>query len=162
MEQLTFLTFPYRYIIDTSSLLTQKPNAIHRRQVFRGLWERIDDYIRNQVIVTCSEILEEVRDTAIRKWLSATQCVILDIDEEVQLNVRRILREHPEMINLDMDKGGSSSGDAFLIATAMKHELTVITEENKTSPKKIPMICNAYEIECVNIAELCEKEKWNF
>jgi len=55
-----------------------------------------------------------------------------------------------------------SSGDAFLIATAMKYQIAVITEENKTSPKKIPRICGAYGIPCFNITELAEREGWVF
>ena len=40
----------------------------------------------------------------------------------------------------------------------MEYGLTVITEENKTSPKKIPAVCKAYNIPCVNITELCTEE----
>jgi hypothetical protein len=59
-------------------------------------------------------------------------------------------------------KNAKSSGDAFLIATAMKYSLAVITEENKHSPKKIPKICATYKIPCFNITELAEKERWSF
>lgn len=59
-------------------------------------------------------------------------------------------------------KSGTSSGDAFLIATAMKYGLTVITEENRDSPKKIPQICKKYGINSVNVTQLCEAEGWIF
>lgn len=55
-----------------------------------------------------------------------------------------------------------SSGDAFLIATAMEYGLTVITEEKKNASKKIPAICKTYNIPCVNITELCTEENWEF
>ena len=57
---------------------------------------------------------------------------------------------------------GTSSGDAFLIATAMKYGLIVITEENPDSPVKIPQVCKSYGIDAVNITELSEKEGWKF
>ena len=59
-------------------------------------------------------------------------------------------------------KSGTSSGDAFLIATAMKYDLTVITEENPDKENKIPKVCKAYGIKALNITELCEQENWIF
>ena len=64
------------------------------------------------------------------------------------------------MINFS-GKTGSSSGDAFLIATAMKYNLIVITEEKGTQ-NKIPNICEKYGIQSLNINGLCEKENWSF
>lgn len=55
-----------------------------------------------------------------------------------------------------------SSDDAFLIATAMKYRIAVITEENKDSPRKIPKICAAYNIPFYNVTKIAEKEGWSF
>lgn len=65
----------------------------------------------------------------------------------------------PQLVDFKQVK---SSGDAFLIATAMKYDLTVITEENKTGQKKIPFVCNSLGVPCVDILGLCEKEGWSF
>ena len=109
--------------------------------------------------MTCSEVNDEVEDEELKKWITAQYCVILDIDDEIQSYVDRIVNEHPELIKF---KNAKSSADAFLIATAMKYNLAVITEENKTSPNKIPKICEAYGLMCINITELAEKEGWIF
>ena len=162
MEQLTLFSQSWKYIIDTSAILSQKPNEAHRRNVYKGQWDRIDEYIRNGIIVTCSEIAEEVHEKSLQEWLLTQQCVILNIDEEVQKNVRKIVTEHPKMIEFTGGKGGSSSGDAFLIATAMKYNLAVITEENPDKPTRIPQICKCYRIATFNITELCEQEGWEF
>ena len=53
-------------------------------------------------------------------------------------------------------------GDAFLIATAMKYGLAVITEENPDKPTKIPQICKKYGLQAMNITKLCEVEGWKF
>lgn len=159
MEQQSMLAPQYRYIIDTCSILSQKSDEPHRRNVYSTLWDRIDQLVQGQAIVTCSEIQEEVEDDDLRQWLARHQCVVLDIDDGVQQAVARVVTEHPELIDF---KNAKSSGDAFLIATAMKYDLSVITEENKISPKKIPQICHAYGINCYNITELAEKEGWQF
>ncbi len=162
MEQLTLFKLPYKYLIDASSILAQKPTDTLPRQVYKSLWEMIEKSIVEQTIVTCSEIEEEVKkDDVVGKWLGLNQCVILPIDNEVQRNVRKIVTEHPKMIDFS-GPNGSSSGDAFLIATAMKYELIIITEENKEKNNKIPNICKNYGITTMNITEMCAAEGWVF
>jgi hypothetical protein len=158
-RQQTLLPPPYRYLIDTCSILSQKPDEPHRRNVYGSMWTKIDELIENKAIVTCSEVKSEVEDDDMQHWLAEHGCVVLGIDDDIQRNVTKIVTEHPSLIDI---KNAKSSGDAFLIATAMKYSLAIITEENKNSTKKIPMICKAYDIPCFNITELAEKEKWVF
>ena len=95
----------------------------------------------------------------IKKWFVGLQGDILPIDDEVQENVKKVVTSNPQLVDFKQVK---SSGDAFLIATAMKYDLTVITEENKTGQKKIPFVCNSLGVPCVDILGLCEKEGWSF
>lgn len=159
---MTLFKPPYKYLIDTSSVFAQRPTDMLPRQVHKSLWETIEKSIKEKIIVTCSEIEEEVeKDDIVGDWLWSMQCVVLPIDDEVQRNVRKIVTEHPRMINFSNGKG-SSSGDAFLIATAMKYDLIVITEESKDKQNKIPDICKYYGIPTLNITELCVSEGWTF
>lgn len=152
-------SLPYKYIIDTSSILSQKDDEPHRRRVYKKQWENIDELIRAQIIITCSEIIDEIRDEEITTRLIGLQCVVLKIDDEIQENVIKVVTTIPKLIDFKQDR---SSGDAFLIATAMKYNLTVVTEESKTSDKKIPFACQMLSIPCINIIELCEHENWQF
>lgn len=159
MEQMMLFEPSYKYIIDTSSILTQKEGGSHRRKVYKSQWEKIDQYIADKIIVTCSEIADEIKDGEIKQWLKERFCVILPIDAEIQQNVTRIVNDHPKMLDFANCK---SSGDVFLIATAMKYGLTVITEENPEKRDKIPQICKSYGINALNITELCDAENWEF
>ncbi len=161
MEQLSFFPIPYKYIIDTSAILSQKPDEQHRRTVHKSQWKKIDELIKSQEIVMCSEIFDEVKDEDIKKLLVDLNCKVLEVDDDIQRNVRRIVVECPKLISFT-DKSGTSSGDAFLIATAMKYNLVIITEENKQSEKKIPQVCKRFNVESINILELCERENWVF
>ena len=161
MEQIALFKPPYKYIIDTSDILNQKYTEYHNRNVYKSLWERIENLIEKQIIVTCSEIFDEVQDKPIRKWLYQHNCKVLEIDNEVQRNVIKIVTDNPKMIKFSGNKG-TSSGDAFLVATAMKYELIIITEEKINADNKIPQICKKYGIESVNINGLCERENWIF
>lgn len=164
MAQLTMFSklHPYEYIIDSSSIFTQKPNDAHRRNVYPSLWKNIDSFIMEQKIVICSEIKEEISDKEIVKRLSELNCIVLDTDDEIQENVIRVVKEYPKLIKFDNGKSAGSSGDAFLVATAMKYGLTVITEEKKGVTNRIPYVCNAMGVSCVNIDELCIAEGWQF
>ena len=68
MEQMTLFDSerPYKYIMDTSSILSQKPGETHTRLVYESQWERIEEYMRSHSIVTCSEIFEEIKDKEIK------------------------------------------------------------------------------------------------
>ena len=54
MEQMTLFDSerPYKYIMDTSSILSQKPGETHTRLVYKSQWERIEEYMRSHSIVT--------------------------------------------------------------------------------------------------------------
>jgi nicotinic acid mononucleotide adenylyltransferase len=127
--------------------------------VYSTLWKKIDELVQSKNIVVCSEIKDEVKDEDMKEWLQKNECEILEIDAVIQNNVRRIVSEHPELLDFVNIK---SSADSFLIATAMKYSISVITEESKSSSKKIPAICRHYDISCYNLTELAEKEGWSF
>ena len=106
MEQMTLFPPPFKYLIDTSSIFSQKPNEKLPRQVHRSLWNKIEENVLSKKIATCSEIEEEVKkDNIVGTWLKDTQCYILPIDTEIQRNVRRIVTEHPKMILFSDGKG---------------------------------------------------------
>ena len=158
-EQCSLIPRPYRYLIDTCSILSQKSDEPHRRTVYSTLWQNIDELVKSKTIVISSEIEDEVEDDALKLWLQQNGCEVLQVDSVIQQYVTKIVNEHPELLDFSNVK---SSGDAFLIATAMKYGIAVITEENKVSSKKIPKIREAYGIPCVNVTELAEKEGWKF
>ena len=76
MEQLTLFATQYKYIMDTSSILSQKPGEPHTRLVYKSQWENIEHYMKEKVIVTCSEIVDEIKDKDIICWLNM-MCSIL-------------------------------------------------------------------------------------
>lgn len=144
-----------KYIIDTSAILSQKPDEQYRRTVYRSLWNRIDEMIQGKEIVTCSETALEVQDDDVKKWMAVQGMEVLPIDDEVQDNVREIVT----VVNKDLVdfKANKSSGDVFLIATAKKYGLSVITEEAVNSPKKIPFTCQKMGIKCMNLLGFMEE-----
>ncbi len=148
-----------KYIIDASSMISQKGDEQYRRLVFKNLWEHIENLINSHIIVTCSEIVCELKDVEMTEWFNGLDFLVLPICDEVQANVKRVVTSYPKLINFRELK---SSGDAFLIATAIKYDLTVITEENPKRENRIPYVCRCLGVKCTNILGLCERENWDF
>ena len=148
---------PYMFIIDTSAMLSQKGDEMFRRNVLKSQWESLDEMVRTGKIVTCSEIKDEVQDESIKDWMENCSMIVLPLDAEVQGLVKTVVKTNKDLVDF---KANKSSGDAFLIATAMKYRLTVITNENKNSNKKIPYTCQLLNIPCLNIIEFFEAQRF--
>ena len=146
------------YIIDTCAILSQKPNENFKRKLYQSGWTFIDTCMRDGKVVTCTEIEEEIKDDDIREWIHKQNCTIIEIDEEIEENVRKIVTETPQMIDFSGGGKGSSSGDAFLIATAMSYNLSIITEEKSRKKYGIPSICEKYGIKVYSLIDFWEKE----
>lgn len=98
MEKMTLFDSerPYKYIMDTSSILSQKPGETHTRLVYKSQWERIEEYMRSHSIVTCSEIFEEIKDKEIKEWIFPNNVLSLKLtttsktmSEKSSLKIRR-------------------------------------------------------------------------
>ncbi|MDR2590353.1 MAG: DUF4411 family protein [Oscillospiraceae bacterium] len=162
MEQLTLCPPPYKYIIDTYSLLDQKDNRKYNRTIHKTLWNNIEQLIKGKEIIVCAEISNEIKkDDTLGDYLSLNQCEVLEATESIQAKVVEIVNKCPHLLNFK--KGtGKSSGDVFLIATAMVYKLTIITEEKQDAIGKIPDIASQFGIGSININGLCDKESWVF
>ena len=88
MEQMTLFTPPYKYLIDSSSILAQKPSDAFPRLVHKSMWAMIEKSIRDQIIVTCSEIEEEVKNGTMTSdkyvaLIANQDAMILAVDEDI-------------------------------------------------------------------------------
>jgi hypothetical protein len=79
-------------------------------------------------------------------------------DETVQGQVEHIVNTYTGLVAAGKEK---SSADPFVIALAKVHGYTVITEETGIgSLGKIPGVCNAMKVECINLMQLIDAEDW--
>ena len=149
----------YKYVIDTSSILSQKIGEQHERDIYQSLWENVDSLVKDKIIITCDEVICELHDDDIIDWAKKVVLYSVHLDDEIQENVKRVVSVNKKLVDF---KSVKSSGDAFLIATALKYNLIVISEESKLSDKKIPHTCELLGLKCINILELCKMENWKF
>jgi Domain of unknown function (DUF4411) len=153
------------YCIDTSSLVHAWRRAYPPKR-FAGLWTSIDKLIEDGRLVATIEVYHELKkkDDDIFEWAKARkQSMFLDIDDEVQNEVVRIMQSYPKLVDTGKGKSG---GDPFVIAQALARNprLIVITQEAGGSADKprIPYVCEREAVRHINLLTLIEEEDWVF
>ena len=128
--------------------------------VFPGVWEKVEELISDQLICSVDEVYLEImaQDDTLSGWVKRRKHIFLPIDEDVQHNVKDILQNHSNLLDLKNNKSGA---DPFLIAVAMVHDCAVITEEKPSGGperSKIPDVCKSYGIECIRVLEMLRRD----
>ena len=154
------------YSLDTSALIA----AFHERypiENFPSLWHKIEELIKNGRLKMSQIVFEEaMRDTEIKQWCDQNQLkqnLQVTIDESVQERVNEVLSQFPRLVD---NRTGKSGADPWVIALAMiTQNCVVVTEENPThsaNRPKIPDVCAQFNLQCIKILDLIEKENWIF
>ncbi len=152
-----------KYSIDTSALI----GGWYRRfppDIVPGFWDNLDELIQNGNLKATEEVLVELekKDDAIHNWVKERENLFILIDEEIQFVVREILSNHKTLID---SRRNRSSADPFVIALAKINSSIVITEESPTQSNNrphIPDVCDALNIEYINLIDLSRIENWKF
>jgi hypothetical protein len=161
------------YIVDSSSLI--ELNRRYPIDVFPTLWKNVELLIRKGLLISHKEVLKEisVMDDSLKKWAKKQKDLFKELDEKQIVIVKQILAKYPSLAKSDNE---TASADPFIIALAVAMESDpqktlfsstkghiIVTEERLRGNKvKIPLVCKDYNIECINIIEMCRVEGWKF
>jgi hypothetical protein len=156
---------PAIYSIDTSALVHGWRRAYPPKR-FSALWAKIDELIEQGRLVASIEVLHELekKDDDVFAWAKERKATLFrEIDEDVQGAVVFLMQTYPKLVDTGKGKSG---GDPFVIAQAMaanpRH--VVVTQEAGGSNErpKIPFVCQAEGVECIDLLSLIEAEDWSF
>ena len=150
------------YSVDSSALI-HGWRRIYRPKNFGFVWARLGALIDEDRFKASVEVYNDLqkKDDELFKWCKERKDkLVVDIDENIQAHVVRIMKAHPRLV--DTVKGRSGS-DPFVIALAASADptMTVVTEEF-AGKVRIPDVCNAEKIDYCGLADLIERENWNF
>ena len=158
-----------RYVIDTCSLI--KLSEDYPPDVFSIVWDAIDQLADSGVIISSTEVLDELRNTDNEKdmvlmWAERHQRIFLPLDGFVQQKALEILATFENLVDLNKKK---SSADAFVIGTAMMYSCVVVTDEKPTNNKadsghkvRIPDVCKHYKVRYLTLVEMLRAEGVKF
>jgi len=147
------------YCIDTSALIAAwyeryKPNR------FPKLWSQFHQLIADGRLVSSPLVHAEChhRSPELHEWLADRKQMFVAVDELVQGQVDFIVNTYTGLVAAGNEK---FAADPFVIALAKVNGHTVVTEETGLdSLRKIPGVCRAMNVPCINLAELIDAEDW--
>jgi Domain of unknown function (DUF4411) len=150
------------YSADSSALI-HGWRRIYRPKNFGFVWDRLGILIEEDRFKASVEVYNDLqkKDDELFKWCKERKDkLVVDIDDNIQAHVARIIKAYPRLV--DTVKGRSGS-DPFVIALAasINPTMTVVTEEF-AGRVRIPDVCNADNIDHCGFADLIERENWNF
>ncbi len=155
------------YILDTNTL--SQLFRFYYRDNFPSLWTKFNQLVMNGRILSTREVMRELGDgrqaELAYRWAAENEHLFPDPGTEDVLFVSRIFGVRHFQQNLQSKKGKPRrrGADPFVIAQAKRTVGTVVTEEAKPpNGTRIPNICEHFDIPCINLQQLMDREGWVF
>ncbi len=148
---------PVRYCFDTSGLLDGWVRYYPIKN-FPSLWDRVANLFTSGRAYWPEEVLGEIRDADLLTWLDQfSYCQMTTAS--VWADAQRIQQQY----NPNLTRSSITGADSFLIASAIRGSLCIITGEvHSNGPPKIPNVCMSEGIDSANFTSLIDREGWAF
>jgi len=161
------------YVIDSSSLI--ELNRRYPPDRFPSLWKKIESLIKEGLIIAPEEVRKEILrgDDTLKRWVIDQKKLFKPLSPAQMGIVKEILRKYPAIAKSDSE---TPVADPFVIALAVEMQKDpqthlapvrkgriIVTEERLRGLKvKIPLVCQDYGINCIDLLGLCREEGWTF
>ena len=149
------------YCMDTSSFISAwvRHYPIHN---FPRFWTLLEGLAAEGRLCSPDEVKREIekKSDGLKGWVYDHKEMFVVPDLQVQTLVRNVLAEFPR---LNMKLQGRNVADPFVVALAKQQNLVVITEESHGGTRdrpRIPVVCNHYGVQCINLLMLIQGENW--
>lgn len=147
------------YVIDTSALIFLEITYKKENPVFNAIWEEIEDLILSGNFKTIDFVEEEINSYEgkqdflkiwIRKW---KKYFVVETDPESINASTPIINEeyNTGFFNARKQVEGKEEADPYLIGYCKVHNFTLLTNESKLKPNKIPAVSKKNEVRCIDI-----------
>jgi hypothetical protein len=115
------------YVIDACALIDAAQHYNMSKKSFSHIWEALDALFESGQLISSAEILDELKDEDLKKWVKKHQEHFCPLTKDVQDKTSEVLTQFPNLIRIRST--ANSNADPFLIATALLHEGSVVTNE---------------------------------
>lgn len=159
-----------KYAIDTSALI----GAWHEmfpRDLFETLWTRLEAMCADHELSSPDVVVDELsvqEGDALYQWVNSYDCFKYPLDENLQATLTTVMStccKDPatSLVNINKKK---SDADPIVIAHALVHGLSVISQENpRNQPNerlKLPDACVLMNVEHLSLFEFLRREGFRF
>lgn len=151
------------YSFDTSVMINGRRDLLPP-DLFPTLWIKIEGMIAAGAIRSVDVVRDELgrKDDATKEWATNQADLFLPLDEDVQRATREVLAHHPKLVG----KGGQRNlADSFVIGLACARSGIVVTQETRTNnmeKPRIPDVCGAMGVRCVDLVGFIRDQGWTF
>lgn len=147
------------YVIDTSGLIMLESTYKRDNPVFIAIWEEIEELIAQGCFLTIDFVEEEINEYEgkqdfLKKWVKNwKKNFVVKTDAETINAAISIINEEYKSGFFDAKKQaeGKEEADPYLISFCKIHNCTLITNESKIKPNKIPAISKKNGVKCIDI-----------
>lgn len=147
------------FVIDSCALMNACHNYNMSSQFFSQVWEAFNELISKGELISTSEVMEELKEDDLSKWAKQHKDCFVPLSREIQDKTSEILKLYPMLIK--MKSMGNSNADPFLIATAIIHKGTLVTDESwgdeRNGQFKIPNVCKALNVPCITLFQFMKE-----
>lgn len=152
-----------KYTIDMDSLVYMfRDDGRYTKKHFKTLWDNVSSLINNGIIISHIEVFKEIEDgykDDLFVWAKANKNIFRDYnvpDESTKIN--KIGDKFSSFTIQNKDK--PNHADPWLVAQAMINNLTIITEEKGMGERKIPRVCDEFNVKCIDLVGLIKQNGW--
>jgi hypothetical protein len=155
------------YVIDTSGLIMLESTFKYDNIVFKAIWEEIEELINHGRFRTIDFVEEEINryqgeKDFLKKWVKMWKHnLVFQTDTETFNASIPIINEEYSTGFFDAKKlaSGQEEADPYLIGYCRVNNYTLITNENKNKPNKIPVVSAKNSVRCIDFFDfLTERE----
>jgi len=162
------LPFGDSYVVDTDILITLLTFYPKDKPTFKALWDEIENLIKQKIMFSTDVVYQEInryrgKNDVVKKWAkSHKKSFFIPTDEETWQLAQDIIRKFPDLLDKKKLQTGEPDADPFLIALAKSEGGTIITQERKDLPNRIPMVALHYRVKSIDLYEFFEERKLKF
>ncbi|MGD1008342.1 MAG: DUF4411 family protein [Ignavibacteriaceae bacterium] len=155
------------YVIDTSGLIMLESTFKYDNPAFAAIWEEIEELIKQNCFRTIDLVEDEInsyegKEDFLKKWVNKwKKLLVVSTDAECINAAIPIINEEYKTGFFDAKKQaeGKEEADPYLIAYCKVHNYTLITNENKNKPNKIPAVSTKNGVTCIDIFDFLNERE---
>ena len=158
----------YSYVVDNDVLITLMRYHPPDKPTYHAIWHEIESLIKQKNIFSTIVVYDDImrylgKDDRLKKWaISHKKRFFIPINSEIFRLAQDIAKRFPDLLDKKKLQTGEPDADPFLIALAKSEGATIITQERKDLPNRIPMVALHYKVKSKDLYEFFEERKLKF
>ena len=155
------------YVFDSGPLIDLFRHYYPNR--FPTLWSKCDALVTDGMIVSVREVYREItsfnEDDQLIHWARGNKALFYEPTAAEMLFVQEVFRiQHFQALVRKKERlQGKPVADPFVAAKAkVENRCVVTTESNKPNAARLPNVCDAFGILCIDLETFMQRENWAF